>query len=173
MHAGLASSASRLLVRPKPSATAYPNAQICTECGLIRDSPVDVVRLLIVDDHAEVRKAIRRLVTVENWEVCGEAGDGDGAIQAARQLKPDVIIMDLFMPGMTGIQAAAEIRKEFPAMLIMLVTTLDARIEEAARKVGIRGTVSKMATDQIVRGIQAMLRGEEFHQLRDKPDRPA
>jgi len=133
--------------------------------------PVDVVRLLIVDDHGEVRKAIRRLVTVENWEVCGEAEDGDGAIQAARQLKPDLIIMDLFMPGMTGIQAAEAIRKEFPSMLIMLVTTLDARIEEEARKAGIRGTVSKMATDQIVRGIQAMLRGEEFHQLRDKPDR--
>jgi DNA-binding NarL/FixJ family response regulator len=124
-----------------------------------------VVRLLIVDDHAEVRKAIRRLLTVENWEVCGEAADGLKAIAAARLLKPDIIIMDLFMPGMTGLQAAAEIRRDFPAMLIMLVTTLDSRIEEAARNAGIRGTVSKLATDDLVPGIQAMLRGEEFHQL--------
>jgi DNA-binding NarL/FixJ family response regulator len=131
--------------------------------------PLDPVRLLIVDDHAEVRKALCRLVTAENWHVCGEAGDGVEAIDAARRLKPDLIIMDLFMPGMTGIQAADQIRREFPTMLIMLVTTLDASIEEAARKVGIRGTVSKMATEKIVPGIQAMLRGEEFHQLHNKP----
>jgi DNA-binding NarL/FixJ family response regulator len=80
--------------------------------------------------------------------------------------------MDLFMPHMTGLQAADEIRKEFPATLIMLVTTTDASIEQAARNVGIRGTVSKMAMQDIVPCIRAMLRGDEFHRLSDNPGQP-
>jgi len=130
---------------------------------------VDSVRLLIVDDHAEVRKALRTLVTRENWHVCGEAKDGVEAIQATRLHQPDVILMDLFMPHMCGLQAADEIRKEFPATLIMLLTTMDASIEQAARNVGVRGSVSKMATQNIVPCIRAMLRGDEFHDLRDTP----
>jgi DNA-binding NarL/FixJ family response regulator len=130
---------------------------------------VESVRLLIVDDHAEVRKALRRLLTVEDFDVCAEAADGLEAIQATRLFKPDVILMDLFMPHMTGLQAAEEIRKEFPATPIMLVTSTDASIEQAARNVGIRGTVSKMATQEIVPCIRAMLRGDEFHRLGDNP----
>jgi DNA-binding NarL/FixJ family response regulator len=131
------------------------------------------MRLLIVDDHPEIRKALHRLFALEDWNVCGEAASGLEAIEATRRLNPDLVVMDLFMPDMTGIHAAREIRKEFPAMLIMLLTTLDADIEQAAREAGIRGTVSKMATDDIVPGIRAMLRGEEFHQLRDEPSRRA
>ena len=126
------------------------------------------MRLLIVDDHPEVRKALRTLLTVEDFEVCGEATDGLEAVQATRQLHPDLIVMDLLMPHMTGIEAAHEIRKEFPAMLIMLVT-LEPSIVEAARNVGIRGTLSKMDLAKLVPGIRAMLRGEQFHQLRDTP----
>jgi len=133
---------------------------------------VESARLLIVDDHAEVRKALRRLVTLEDWHVCGEAADGLEAIHATRLFKPNVVLMDLFMPHMTGLQAADEIRKEFPATLIMLVTTTDASIEQAARDVGIRGTVSKMAMQDIVPCIRAMLRGDEFHRLGDNPGRP-
>jgi DNA-binding NarL/FixJ family response regulator len=133
---------------------------------------VESVRLLIVDDHAEVRKALRRLLSVEDFDVCGEAGDGLEAIQATRLFNPDVILMDLFMPHMTGLQAADEIRQEFPDMLIMLVTTTDASIEQAARDVGIRGTVSKTAMQDIVPCIRAMLRGDEFHRLGDNPGRP-
>ena len=133
---------------------------------------VESVRLLIVDDHAEVRKALRRLLSVEDFDVCGEAADGLEAIQATRLFNPDVILMDLFMPHMTGLQAADEIRQEFPDMLIMLVTTTDSSIEQAARNVGIRGTVSKMAMQDIVPCIRAMLRGDEFHRLGDNPRRP-
>jgi len=96
--------------------------------------------------------------------VCGEVCDGLEAIEAARRLAPDLIVMDLWMPGMTGLEAARQIRAEFPAMLIMLMT-MDAGLEEAARQAGIRGTVSKMAIDRMVSGIHALLRGEEFHEL--------
>jgi DNA-binding NarL/FixJ family response regulator len=122
------------------------------------------VRVLVVDDHETVRKALRRLLTAEEWEVCGEAADGLDAIEAARRLKPDLIVMDLYMPGMSGIEAAHEMRKESPAILIMLLTAPDPDIVEAARRAGIRGTVSK-GDGEIVSGVHAMLRGEEFHQV--------
>jgi len=125
-------------------------------------------RILIVDDYAEIRTALRRRLTAEDWEVCGEVCDGLEAIEAARRLAPDLIVMDLWMPGMTGLEAARKIRAEFPAMLIMLMTMPDAGLEEAARHAGIRGTVSKMAIDQMVSGIHALLRGEEFHELSDR-----
>ena len=125
-------------------------------------------RILIVDDYAEIRTALRRRLTAEDWEVCGEVCDGLEAIEATRRLAPDLIVMDLSMPGMTGLEAARKIREQFPAMLIMLMTTPDAGIEEAARSAGIRGTVSKMALDKMVSGLHALLRGEEFHELSDR-----
>jgi CheY-like chemotaxis protein len=124
-------------------------------------------RILIVDDYAELRTALRRRLTAENWEVCGEVSDGLEAIEAARRLAPDLIVMDLCLPGMTGLEAARRIRAEFPAMLIMLMTTPDGDLEQAARAAGIRGTVSKMAINKLVTGLHALLRGEEFHELRE------
>jgi DNA-binding NarL/FixJ family response regulator len=125
-------------------------------------------RILIVDDYAELRTALRRRLSAEDWEVCGEAGDGPEAIEAARRLAPDLIVMDVWMPGMTGLEAARKIREEFPGMLIMLMTTPDDDVEEAARGAGIRGTVSKMAMDKMVIGLRALLRGDEFHELRER-----
>ena len=126
--------------------------------------PLESPRILIVDDYAELRTALRRRLMAENWEVCGEVCDGLEAIDAARRLAPDLIVMDLWMPGMTGLEAARKIRQEFPSMLIMLMTTPDADLEEAARGAGIRGTVSKMAMNRMVTGLHALLRGEEFHE---------
>ena len=127
--------------------------------------PLESPRILIVDDYAELRTALRRRLTAENWEVCGEVGDGPQAIEAARRLAPDLIVMDLWMPGMTGLEAARKIREEFPTMLIMLMTTPNADLEEEARSAGIRGTVSKTAMNRMVTGLHALLRGEEFHEL--------
>jgi len=132
------------------------------------DGTVKSARILIVDDYADIRTALRRRLTAENWEVCGEVCDGLEAIEAARRLAPDLIVMDLCMPGMMGLEAARKIREEFPAMLIMLMTTPDADLEEAARSAGIRGTVSKMAMDKMVSGVHALLRGEEFHELSER-----
>ncbi len=129
---------------------------------------MDPVRILIVDDYADLRTALRRRLTAENWEICGEVCDGLEAIEAARRLVPDLIVMDLCMPGMTGLEAARQICDEFPTMLIMLMTTPDADLEEAARAAGIRGTVSKMAMNLMVTGVHALLRGEEFHELGER-----
>jgi len=69
------------------------------------------------------------------------------------------------MPRMTGLEAARKIHEEFPAMLIMLMTTPDDDVEEVARGAGIRGTVSKLAMSKVVTAVHTLLRGEEFHDL--------
>jgi DNA-binding NarL/FixJ family response regulator len=130
--------------------------------------PLESPRILIVDDHAELRSALRRRLTAEHWEVCGEVGDGPEAIAAARRLVPHLIVMDVCMPGMRGLEAARKILEQFPAMLIMLMTTPDADVVRAARGAGIRGTVSKLAMDEMVAGLHALVRGEEFHQLSER-----
>lgn len=116
-------------------------------------------RILVVDDNESVRKALSRLLTVEDCVVCGEAVDGLEAIEAARRLKPDLILMDLSMPGMSGMDAAREMRNEFPTLSIMLMTEPDPEIIDAARRLGIRGTVSKVGS--ILSAVRAVLRGDE------------
>jgi DNA-binding NarL/FixJ family response regulator len=66
-------------------------------------------RILIVDDNSVVRKTIRSFLTWHNFRVCGEAADGKEAIRKVRELKPDVVLLDINMPGMNGIQSAATI----------------------------------------------------------------
>ena len=120
------------------------------------------MRVLIVDDHDAVRKALRRLLTAEDYQVCGEAADGAGAIQAVRRFTPDLVIMDLSMPDMTGIDAARQLLSEFPAMLIVLMTTPDPDIVEAAREAGIRGIVSK-GSGNFINSLQKILKDDESH----------
>ena len=66
-------------------------------------------RILIVDDNSVVRKTIRSFLTWHNFRVCGEAADGKEAIRKVRELKPDVVLLDINMPGMNGIQSASKI----------------------------------------------------------------
>jgi len=123
-----------------------------------------VIRILIVDDSAIFREGLRAMLEAHtDWEVCGEAMNGVEGVQKNRLLKPHLIIMDLSMPQMSGIEAAAEILKEFPKVPILLLTLyLTPQLTQEARKVGIRATLSKTATNHLVGGIDAVLRNEEF-----------
>jgi CheY-like chemotaxis protein len=136
----------------------------------LRGSPLKSVRILIVDDHAEVRRALHRLLTLESWHVCAEAADGVEAIQAVRQHHPDVVVMDVSMPQMSGIQAAVEIRTQSPTTLIMLISA-NRLSEREVRETGARGSLSKCALNRVTDGINAMLRGEEFYAMTAAPDR--
>lgn len=122
------------------------------------------VRILVVDDNAKVRDGLRFLLESHaDWEVCGEAADGIEAIERYRQLRPDLLIVDVSMPRMNGLDASLEILKLAPKILILLYTSyLTAQLIEVAHKAGIRGTVSKDAMDLVVVGVEALLRGEEY-----------
>ncbi len=86
--------------------------------------PSDHIRILIVDDHTIVRKGLRALLaTQENLEVVGEAGDGQEALDQAAALHPDVMIMDLSMPVLSGVEATRRITAEFPEIRILVLTS--------------------------------------------------
>ena len=122
------------------------------------------VRILIVDDSAAMRHGVRYLLeTHDDWEVCGEAADGAEAIEKYRELRPDLLVVDMSMPVMNGLDASLQILELSPKILILLYTSfLTRELIETAHHSGIRGTVSKDYTELLVVGIEALLRGEEF-----------
>ena len=112
------------------------------------------LKILIVDDSAVFRQGLRTLLESRvDWEICGEAADGMEGIDKARELIPNLILMDFSMPRMTGLESAAAILKEFPKVPIVLLTLyVTKQLAQAARNVGIRATVAKadmrgLATD--------------------------
>jgi len=106
---------------------------------------METLRILIADDHALIRRSLRSLLlTHSNWAVCGEAIDGQDAIDKARELRPDVVLLDVTMPGMTGLEAAPIIRREVPDSQVVIVTQHDsAELSRRATAVGAQGFVVK------------------------------
>ncbi|RME48298.1 MAG: DNA-binding response regulator [Chloroflexi bacterium] len=123
------------------------------------------IRILLVDDHTLVRQGIRRLLEDQpDLEVVGEAGDGQEAVAKAAELQPDVILMDIGMPGMNGLEATERIKQQFPDIQVLLLTVHDD--EEylfRALKVGASGYVLKEAeTTELMMAIDVAHRGEMF-----------
>jgi len=100
------------------------------------------MRVLVVDDHEVVRRGVRSLLSQSSYDVCGEAADGNDAVEKARQLKPDVIVMDVSMPTLNGLEATRLIRQEVPGSEVLIMSQHDspAMIREAF-KAGARGYV--------------------------------
>ena len=123
-----------------------------------------MTRILIADDNSLVRRALRILVERHaDWKVCGEAIDGGDAVQRAKELTPDLIVLDFQMPVMNGLQAAREIAKITSDIPLLLCTAhLSLILIDEAQRVGIHGAVSKSNAADIVNGIRALLRHEPF-----------
>ncbi|MEM9554432.1 MAG: response regulator transcription factor [Acidobacteriota bacterium] len=122
-----------------------------------------VVRVLLVDDHSIVRQGLASLLLdAEGIEVVGEASDGDDAVQATRLLRPDVILMDLVMPGLDGVAATAEIRARHPSARILVLSGSSVRERIlAAVRAGAAGYISKTAPKQeLVDAIRRVHRGQ-------------
>ena len=123
------------------------------------------IRVLIVDDHAMVRRGMRDFLDLhDDLEVVGEASDGNGALEVAAALHPDVVVMDLMMPGLDGIAATAEIKARHPAIEVVAITSF---IEEdritAAIEAGASGFLLKDAeADDLAAAIRAAHAGEVY-----------
>jgi CheY-like chemotaxis protein len=101
-------------------------------------------RILLVDDIQIIRGSLRSLLTRESLEICGEAADGEEAIEKVRQLLPDIVILDIFMPVMNGIEAAQNIHRIAPSTKILFFTVEDIPQSAAiARSLGAHGFVAK------------------------------
>ena len=123
------------------------------------------IRVLIADDHTLVRDGIRSMLTlVANVEVVGEATNGREAVEKTKQLAPDVVLMDLAMPIMSGLDAIRRIRREFPGTKVLALTQYDdSEYVVPVIEAGARGFVTKMAAfSELATAIQAVYNGDSF-----------
>ena len=102
-------------------------------------------RILIVDDSALVRKSLQTCLESEpGWQVCGEAGNGQEAIEKAKELQPDLIVLDLCMPVMNGLEAARVLSKLVPSLPLIMYTAFHTRhLENEALAAGISRVILK------------------------------
>ena len=116
-------------------------------------------RILIADDHDAVRGRISELIeSHDGWEVCAQVEDGKQAVLKTRELKPDIVVLDLAMPVMNGIEAAGEISKVLPSAPIVLYTLYAFPMTELlAKKVGVRHVVSKTDGAGLLRVVENLL----------------
>lgn len=123
------------------------------------------LRLLLVDDQALFREALRTLLGLQvDFEVVGEAGDGEAAVMLARDTRPDVVLMDLRMPGVGGVEATRRLRAEFPALRVIVLTTFEEDEEVfAALRAGAAGYLLKASPSaRLCEAIRLAARGETF-----------
>ena len=121
-----------------------------------------MIRVLVVDDHAVVRDGLVRLLeSVDDVDVVGTAGDGAEAVERAKAAAPDVVLMDLSMPGVDGIEATRRLRDESPDIKVVVLTTFaDQRRILDALSAGAAGYLLKDATpDEIVAALRAVSAG--------------
>jgi len=117
----------------------------------------ETIRILIVDDHTIVRDGLQALINAEpGMQVIGVGADGDEAIEKARALQPDVILLDLIMPRKDGIQATAEIKKENPAARILILTSFaeDHQVFSAIKAGAIGYLMKDTSSDDLIQAIR-------------------
>jgi DNA-binding NarL/FixJ family response regulator len=123
------------------------------------------LRILIADDHEVVRRGLSALLQAqEGWEICGEASDGREAVEKAKLLKPDFVILDIGMPNLNGLAATRQLTQHDPNFKIIVLTITDSdHVIREALDAGARGFVLKSdAVRDLVSAIDALQRGQMF-----------
>jgi two-component system, NarL family, response regulator LiaR len=123
------------------------------------------IRVLITDDHGVVRQGLRMFLSLDpDFEVVGEAENGREALQMARELEPDVVLMDLLMPVMDGVSATGAIRKELPGVEVVALTSVleDASVTGAVRAGAIGYLLKDTDSEELGRAIRAAAEGRVY-----------
>src|SRR5919202_3490122 len=121
------------------------------------------IRILITDDHAVVRQGLRMFLSLDpEFEVVGEASNGEEALRMTRELRPDVVLMDLLMPVMDGIAATGAIRSELPDVEVIALTSVleDASVSGAVRAGAIGYLLKNTEAEELGRAIKAAANGQ-------------
>ncbi|MDK2798450.1 MAG: hypothetical protein PWP27_30 [Clostridiales bacterium] len=128
---------------------------------------MEKIRVLIADDHSMVRQGLKQIVELEeDMEVVAQAANGDEAVNLAMEIQPDVILMDINMPGMNGIQAISQLKeKRCPSKIIVLTIHSDREYLIKTVQLGAAGYVLKDAdSDVLIQAIKNVYRGESYIQ---------
>jgi DNA-binding NarL/FixJ family response regulator len=123
------------------------------------------VRVLIADDHPVIRKIVSATLQAHpHFEVCGEAKNGAEAIEEAKKLRPDVVVLNVTMPVLNGFEAAREIRTSVPeSAIVILSSNADQGFVNEAKKLGVRAFVAKSkAGEELVKAVESAVLGEDF-----------
>jgi two-component system response regulator NreC len=116
-------------------------------------------RVLVVDDHTVIRRGIQNILRAwPEWEISGEAASGEEAVELTKELKPDIVLMDISMPGMGGLEATKLIRKICPQAKILMLTLHDSpEWAETALRAGARGYVLKSDSEgELLRALKVV-----------------
>ena len=150
--------------------TALHSATLPADSG--REKPR--MRILIADDHEIIRRGVRSLLEARpNYDICGEAVDGNDAVEKASKLKPDLVIMDVSMPVLNGLEATRSIRKQVPDTEVIILTQHES--EEMMRQAAHAGAHGYVVKSSIARDLILALEsihGSEFFIHRSCPLAP-
>ena len=117
----------------------------------------EALRILVVDDSEMSRRIIGTILRSRHWTVCGEAEDGKDGVEKFQELKPDVVLLDLSMPDMTGIEAAQQMSASNPTIPLILFTILDIEgLGAAAHKAGIQAIIPKSEAWSLIGSIESV-----------------
>jgi DNA-binding NarL/FixJ family response regulator len=124
-----------------------------------------VIRILLADDHDVMRSGLRTILEAYNgWQVCGEAREGHEAVRLALELKPDIAVIDLAMPGLDGLEVTRQIKKELPRTEVLIFTMHETEnMIRAVIAAGARGYVLKSdAGLKLIEAVEALSRHEPY-----------
>jgi DNA-binding NarL/FixJ family response regulator len=166
-------SLESVLLVSEPVATAFP---VCKSTRTPIKSTVfarvHLLRILIADDHETVRKGVCAILGArKDVEICGEASNGQEAVQKAFQLNPDLIILDVTMPVLGGFDAARQIKKLLPKVPILILSMHHgSSVVREAQLAGAQGYVTKSeAAHVLMKAVDAVLQGQTFFEQPPNP----
>jgi len=142
-------------------ATPNPSTQQGTQSGPIRGTQ-EKITVLLADDHAVVREGLRLLLeSTEDIQVIGEVENGRKAVEMAKSLRPDVVLLDLAMPNLNGLEATRQILKEVPGVKVLILSSFsdDDRVQELIEAGAIGYLAKQTAAHDLVKGIREAKKG--------------